>query len=240
MPAAVALAILTIRKSFRQAWLRFGTFAAANLIGVALALPMVVLVGIAGYLVHAFHLLPFAIVILLGILPNPFTAGVQFMGHQLAQDDVLSLEDQWEGLRQYSAFAVRLWLPSIALTALIIFEVTFYITASSTGKGSFHIVSLLLGIFWAYVLVFWLSIHLYVFPLLMEQDERKVWTTYRNAVIISVSRPVFTSIVALLWIAVLFIGSVTGLALVIALALGALLQQNALAHLIPTFERSSS
>jgi hypothetical protein len=238
--AGIASAFLAIRKSFRQLWVRLGAFALANLFAIALSLPVLVLLAIAAYLAQALHLAPFAIVILLGILPNPFMAGLQFMARELAQDDLLSLRDQWQGFRQCARSAAILWVPSIALTALIIFEVTFYFSASGAGGGSFHLLNLILGFLWAFVLLFWLSIHLYVFPLLIEDDEKRIWSTYRDSVVIAVSRPLYTSIVSLTWLAILFVSSVTGLAAVMGLALGALIQQNTFAVLIPTFERDAT
>jgi hypothetical protein len=50
------------------------------------------------------------------------------------------------------------------------------------------------------------------------------------------ARPLFTLVAGSVWLAELVVTSSTGLTTVIGLALGAAIQQNAFARLVPTFE----
>jgi hypothetical protein len=200
---------------------------------MVLSVPILVLVGIVSYATRSFSLIPLGVVLLIGILPNPGSAGLQALARELANREILTMGDQWRGLRHYWLLALRMWLLSSLVCTILVANATFYSRATFFGAGLVDFVAL-------YLLLVWLAAHLYVYPLIVEQQDKSVLLIYRNALLMAVSRPLFTLVVFLIWIAVLAVAAATGLATVAGLALGAAIQQNAAARILPTFPASEA
>ena len=207
----------------------------ANVVAVVLALPLLIVLGLVSYGAGSFAGLSLGIALLVGVLPNPVMSGLQFVARELANGDIVMLSDQWDGFRRYWAITLRAWLLSVAVTIVIVANITFYASA-----GLPPLLSVPLRLAWLYVLLLWLAIHLYVFPLLLEQEVKRIVLAYRNALVMTVSRPGFAVVVAPLWLLLLSLASATGLVTIIGLALGAAIQQTAAARLLPTFPTSSA
>jgi uncharacterized membrane protein YesL len=167
------------------------------------------------------------IVVAIAVLPNPATAGVQYVTHELARGEAVFLSDQWDGLRRFSALALRAWLLSLLVTVVILANIALYLRAHFP-------LALPLALIWLYILVVWLAALVYVYPLIVEQRVRRVLLVYRNAFIMAASRPMFTIVTLLLWLAVLLLTAGTTGIVVVGLAIGAAIQQNAAAALLPT------
>jgi hypothetical protein len=90
--------------------------------------------------------------------------------------------------------------------------------------------------FWSLLLAVWLAMHLYIYPLLFVQENRKIFLTYRNALVLVASRPAVTLAVGPIWIVVLLVGAASGLATIIALTLAAAIQHNVFKGLLPALE----
>lgn len=203
--------------------------AGSTIIAALLSVPLVVLLGAAGYLTHQYPLVPLGLLVLLGVLPNPAAAGVQYLAHQLAHHEYIYLADQAEGLRRYWRIALRLWLISTAITVILAGNLAFYATEAHFGAA--RIITAL----WLIALVIWLAAHLYVFPLIIEQEVKRPLLIYRNALVLTLARPGFTLVVGMCWFPLLLVSSATGLILIVGLALTAGIQQNAAARLLPAF-----
>lgn len=227
------MGLRAVGAAFAQVTSHFAISLIANLTAAVLSIPLVLLIGIGGYVTRSFGLLPLSIALLIGVLPNPVMAGVQAVARDLAHRETIYLSDQIDGLRRYWRIALKAWLFSVPITALIILNLAFYANAQFP-------LSSILALIWLFVLFTWLEAHLYVFPLLIEQEVKRILLVYRNAVLMAVSRPLFTLMVVLLWLALLLLCSATGLIAVIGLALSASIQQNAAARLLPTFELPSA
>lgn len=217
-----------------------GVLVVANLTAVVLSLPLVALVGVLSYLARSYSLIPLGIALLLGVFPNPAAAGLQLTARDLARKDIISLSDQWDGLRQFWLFALKTWLVSLAGTIVIVANLAFYAFQAGQSGSSFRTIGGPLAAVWLFVLLVWVGLHLYIFPLLVAQEDRRLLTAYRNAFIMEVSRPFFTLTVTILWILLLLFTSATGLATIIGLAVGAAIQQNAFVRLLPTFRTTDS
>jgi hypothetical protein len=203
----------------------------ANLTASLLSLPILLGLGIAAGLMRSLGFGTVAIVLVAGVLPNPFTAGLQYLSYLMATQKGNFLSDQWDGLRVFAPVAVRVWLLALAGTAVILANIFFY-ARSSLPPARF------LEIIWLYVLLVWVCVHLYVYPLIVEQNIKRVLLIYRNAFVMTASRPVFTMVAVVAWLGILLISTSTGLVLVIGLALAASIQQNAAATVLPTFRHA--
>lgn len=206
-----------------------------NLVAILLSVPLIVAIGALAVGVKSFSLVPLGVAFLIGVLPNPCTAGVQVVAHELATGEVVTFGDYWKGLRRYARLATLVWLLSLIASAVMLGNIIFYVRQVGSGASHFHTIAGPLLVLWVLVFVIWISIHLYVFPLLVEQEIKNIWLIYRNAALMVLSRPGATLVVVPVWLAILIVSSATGLATLLGLALGASIQHNATAKLLPTF-----
>lgn len=221
-----------LQGTLRQIGNNWWTLALANLVAVILSLPLLLGVVFVATATHSIAVPTGILVLVLGVLPNPMAAGMQFLAFELAHREGIFLSEQWAGLRTFGPLALRLWALSLTGSAIILGNVAIY--THWTGP-----VAIALRFIWLYVLLIWVSMHLYVYPLLMEQQVKSTFLVYRNAFVIAMSRPVFTTVMGCIWLLILVLTSGTALAALLGLALAACLQQNAAAVLVPTFEDRS-
>lgn len=204
---------------------------------MVLSIPVLVAIGIVSYFARSFGLIPAGVMLFLGVLPNPLSAGAQMAARELVSGYVLMPREYVAALRRYAPVALRAWAPGVLISALIILNVLFYL--SQAGRGSNSTLFTVVGLFWTYALFAWISIHVYVYPLLMEQGDKRILVVYRNALLMAFSRPLFTTMVTLLWLVILGISAGTGLISIVGLTLGAAIQQNAFSRQFPTFRTSA-
>jgi hypothetical protein len=208
----------------------FGPIVVANVTTTLLSIPLLLLAAVLGSATGSWRILILTAVLLVAVLPSPAAAGLQNLAHGFAHAlPLIGLGDIRPGYRAYGSLAFKAWLVSIAGTIIILGNMAFYLTLTGTVAG-------VLRILWLYVMAVWLGAHLYVYPLLIEQRVKRVFLVYRNALLMSFTRPIFTGIVSIAWLIVIVITSVTGLAAIFGLGIAAAIQQNATALLLPTFD----
>ncbi len=219
--------------AFAQVWRYLGTMVLANVTAIVLMLPILVVLVFVAALLRTYSVVAPALIIAIGVLPSPSNAGVQYIAHETANRNPLLWRDQVDGFRRYGLLALRTWLLSVAVTILLLGNAIFYSRLSFIGARVIEI-GCVLG------LIFWLALHLYVYPLLLEQEVKRVLLVYRNAALITVAQPLATVVVVLVWLVVLVAASFTGVIGVVGLALCAAIQQNAAAVLLPAFDRPTN
>jgi hypothetical protein len=201
----------------------------ANLAAFVLSLPLIGLLGLIAYLFRSFSVLPIGVTVVVAILPNPAAAGLHFLAREYAHTEPVYAREQWDALRRYGVIALKAWLLSVPITAVLMLNTVFYASARFPLSG-------LLAVLWLYVLLTWFAAHLYVYPLIIEQEVKGILVIYRNALLMTVSRPLFSYIVLPFWLGLVLACSAVGLVAVIGLAIGAAIQQNAAARILPTFD----
>ena len=214
---------------FSHLALSFGS----NVLAMLLSLPIVLVSIVAAFVVHSLSLVPLAIALLVGALPNPACMGLQTLARELAHGDTADFGEQRRGLRMYWRVSLRAWSISAAIAITCVLNMAFYATQAANPATRLHAVAVPLFVVWTLILFLWLGIQLYVAPLLLAQAEARVLLAYRNAAVIMLSRPVASLTVSLVWLGALVFTSATGLATVIGLALAASIQQNTLRLLLP-------
>lgn len=223
-------ALIAIRAAFHQIGLYLGLMLVTNVAGTVLTLPILV-VGVAiGGAFHAVGPFAGALVVAIGVLPAPSGAGVQFVAHEAATRNPVLWRDQLDGLRRYAWPAFRVWVVSVLVSLLLAGNAVYYSRSGVPLARSIEI-----G--WLLALLFWLVMHFYVYPLIIEQEQKRTLLIYRNAALIALARPLFTMVVALVWLVILFSMSLTGLIGIIGLSLCAAIQQNATAKILQTFDQ---
>jgi hypothetical protein len=230
------LGLRAIGSALRQVFSRFALSLGGNVTAVVLSVPLIAVVFLLTSFSSSLSFIPLGVAVLVGVLPNPASIGLQTLANKLAYDQDPELNDQWRGLREFWRIALRAWLVSAAVTAVCFLNVAFYANQAGSSASSLRGIAGPLSILWGVLLISWLAIHLYVAPLLLTQESPSVFLAYRNAVVLTTSRLLASWTVILVWLAVLVITSATGLIIIIGLALAAAIQQNALRVLLPTFE----
>jgi hypothetical protein len=208
----------------------------SNLLVTLLSVPLIVALGVVAFGTRSFSLVPLGVVLLIGVLPNPCAAGMHSVVHTLAAGEFVTFKVHWDGLRRYAGPAAVAWLFSVAVTAILLANLAFYARAAGSGTGTLRSLALPLFLGWLALFIAWLSLHLYVFPLLIEQEVKSIRLVYRNAALMALARPSVLIVVVPLWVSLLVVASTTGLATFLGLALGASIQHNIAAKLLPSFK----
>lgn len=166
--------------------------------------------------------------VLLVIGPNPAAAGIHLWANRLVKEERVEFALFWEGLRSYLGKSVVLYMISTVGLLLLIVNALFYLRSEMLALRIF-------GIIWLYAILIWLAMQIYMLPLLVEQEDKRIRLVLRNAFFLTVTNiiPTLTLLVicgalALLSIALtlliaLMAGSVT--ALIAARALNILLER---------------
>jgi uncharacterized membrane protein YesL len=229
----LALAARAIGSAFAQVFSHFTVTLLSNIAAFLVSLPLLLLIGIVAYPTRSWSLIPIGGALLVGVLTNPAAVGVQSVARDLAHQEDVDLRRQVEMLRRYALPSLKCWLTGLVITGVIVLNLVFYARSRLPIAGA-------LQLLWLLVLWLWLAVHLFVFPLLLDQEVKTVPAVYRNAFVMTFARPVFTMVTALFWLAELTLASSTGLTVIIGLVLGAAIQQNAFSRLVPTFARTDA
>lgn len=132
----------------------------------------------------------------------PALAGLYSYVHQLARDEDFPSRDVfWQGFHTLKWVAWR-WALLNLLAAVILASNLLFYGAIGTSVGT----ALTWG--WAIVGANWLVIQGYVFPLLLLQEQPRLRTALRNALVIYIRHPVRTLVYALLAMGIVIISSV--------------------------------
>jgi uncharacterized membrane protein YesL len=167
--------------------------------------------------------------ILLVIGPNPASAGMHLWANRLVKEERVEFSLFWEGLRTYLGKSLVLFLISTVGLFLLIANALFYLRSDLTPLRIF-------GIVWIYAVVLWMSMQVYMLPLLVEQDDKRIRLVLRNALFLTMAN-ILPSLILLIVLSVLVILSI-GLALLIALLTGsvvALIEARALQALLERY-----
>ena len=225
-----------IGSAFRQVLTHITASLLANVMATLLSAPLIFVVGALAYGSRSLSIIPLGVALLVGVLPNPCTAGLHAVAEEFATTGYATFSEHWDGLRAYFVPALKAWLFSLVVTTLIVANLVFYIRAIGTTSGVLHSVSPGLLLAWALVFVFWIALHLYFFPLIVVQEVKNLRLVYRNAFMMVLARPGVTGCVVPIWLALLLVCSTTGLISFIGLVLCAGIQHTTTARLLPTFQ----
>lgn len=207
----------------------------ANLVWTALAIPLYLAMFIALQAVGAFAsgsgdatwigwtaLVP---ALLLPQLPTPGGVGLGAMAQVATGGEVPRFSHFRAALRREWRRSLLLWLIGFVVAALLGGNAVFYATIL-TGWPR------LATILWAYGLLFWLALQVYLVPLLLHLPEPRLADLYRRAALLTLAHPFFTATLAVALLLVAVLGLVVPIAYPLVVgAYAALVHQAALRHL---------
>ena len=172
-------------------WLTGGIFVAAV---VVLGWPMLEING------------PWWLMPLLAIPAGPATAGLANVARRSARELHVNRSFFFDGLRTYWRQALALSAISMGGLSLLLLNLLFYLTRMS---GLLQMVAIL----WLYLIILWMSMQVYLYPVLVGLEEPSVWAALRTSLVLVLANPLFSIILVLLAILL------TGISIVLAILL---------------------
>lgn len=142
---------------------------------------------------------------LAGILMGPAQAGLATAARRAARELHVDRSFYWDGFRTHWKQALAVNAISMAVLSLLLLNLIFYAYQRNLIQ--------MLAIVFAYLSLFWLSVQLYIFPVLIGLKTPTVWGILRTATILAFGNPLFSILLLIL------AGALTALSIVIPLLL---------------------
>ena len=157
----------------------------------------------------------------------PALAGVHYVANHLAHGRyTVTWRDFFVGFRQYFAKSWQVLLADLVLLVGIIANIEFYAGMTNEILRSISIV-------WLYLIAYWLALQIYLFPLLIEQKDKRLLLIFRNAIVLTIKHPLFTIILLVVILLLLLISVALALPVVLlSISLVAFLSNRAVLVLI--------
>jgi len=118
------------------------------------------------------------------VLP-PATAGLYLVAERVAQERSFEHRLFWRGFRDHVAHSYGLVSVIVLSGSVLIFDAAFYLQREDS-------VSLIVGFAGIGFLVFWLAVQLYLFPLLIEEEDKALKGILKNAGLLTLAFPFFS------------------------------------------------
>lgn len=170
---------LALRDMFDE----FALLLGCNLIWCLLSLP---LLWVAYALLTAGATVPAAVVAMLEVLPaGPATAGISYVANRVSESRATGFGEFFSAIRRYarqSWLILGIWMLGLLIC---LFNIGFYIGLSNL------LGTILIGL-GIYLLISWLGLLIYLFPLLIMQEQFSLSLLARSAALMVAGRPIFT------------------------------------------------
>jgi uncharacterized membrane protein YesL len=171
------------------------TLVAANLGALGLNVPVGLVLFVIGLPLAASDAngaqwLIATIACLMPLLPTPGNVALGGVTRVAAGPDVPTLTLFSDALRTRWRRALRSSVVSVVVTVALVWNVWFYY---NVGTGWLQFVSIL----WLYATFFWLSLHIYVVPLLVHVADPRLFDIYRRAAFVALGHPAYTILLLL-------------------------------------------
>lgn len=202
-----------------------------TLIMMVIFSPFMLLMSAFGLSYESILLIMFA---LLAVVPNPASAGLHHYANRVAEDELADFSHFRDGLKQFWAKSFLLSLIAVGVTVLTLINASFYVRSTSPVLN-------VIGIFFFYAVYVWISLCVYMQPLLVKQESKKIRHIFRNSALFAFDNPLFT-LTLILSLAVMMVLSFV-LPIFLVLLTGALftvIQNRAVLTLLAKYTKSST
>lgn len=173
-----------------------------------------------------------ALLLVLG--PNPAASGIHLWANRLVNEERVEFSLFWEGFRAYWRPALLLWLISGLGTVLLVANALFYLNMDVA-------IVKVIGVIFLYAIVLWLAMQMYMMPLLVEQEDKRVRLVLRNAFFLTMAHIVPTLVIfVVLTVLVLVSVAVTLLVALLTASVVALVMARALQILLERYRPTAA
>jgi uncharacterized membrane protein YesL len=125
-------------------------------------------------------------VFLVAFIPAPpVTAALHHVAYQLVHERRFVFGDFWDGLKTYFWLSWKVAALLLVSGAILAFDVAFYLRSA-------QIVSRVLGALGLAGLLLWLLVQVYLFPLMVLQEDKSIKLMFANAARLALAFPVFS------------------------------------------------
>jgi uncharacterized membrane protein YesL len=184
--------------SLRDVFDEFMLLMGCNLIWCLLSLP---LFWVSYVFFQTGANIPGAVAAMAGVLPaGPATAAMAYVANRVSEGRATKVAEYFGAMRSYARqgwIILGIWMVGLLV---IVFDIGFY-----SGMGNMF-GALILGL-WLYLLVTWLALLIYLFPLMAMQEEFDLRAIARSSALMVVGRPIYTVITLALMLFILGLGS---------------------------------
>jgi uncharacterized membrane protein YesL len=125
--------------------------------------------------------------VVLIVTAGPATLGLHAAANRVANYRRSGSEFFWEEAKAFPGKAWALLAGILVLALLIVFNIRFYAMAEA---GWMQVVAVI----WVWVMLFFLLVAQYLFPLICQQSERSLRTALRNAGLLALRSPLYSLI----------------------------------------------
>ncbi len=129
--------------------------------------------------------------VLLMIPIGPASAALAVVARRCAADLRVTRTLYFDGLRTYWRPALGLSAIGMVVLALLLMNITFY---ASRPNGFVQGLTFI----WGYVLLFWLSVQFYAYPVLVRMEKPRTLGALRTAVLGALANPLFSILLVLI------------------------------------------
>ena len=155
----------------------------SNVLWLVISAPLLVLTLTA--LSNGFYLLGLLLALLEIVPLGPATAGLFSVAQRITEGRASTWRDFISGMRRYAVQSWKVMGIWMVVLIIILVDIAFY-----SGIGNFF--GGLMMVFWTYLLFVWIATLIYLFPLLLLQEQFQLRLLGRNVFLMTMGRPVFT------------------------------------------------
>ena len=176
-------------------------------------------------------LLPLTLIAILA--GGPAMAGVHNLTSPIPHEKRIEFSYFWEGFKHYYLKSWQILALWVVGTATLAVNIWFYRMWWQQGTQ----IAIVPVILFLWIMVLWLGIQPYLFPLLLEQEDKRVLLVFKNAILLALVNPGFTVLVIVLLGATLLLSLIfPPLLLLVTFSLVALVDSRAIVQLMVRLE----
>jgi len=176
-------------------------------------------------------LLPLTLIAILA--GGPAMAGVHNLTNPIPHEKRIEFSYFWEGFKRYYLKSWQILTLWVVGTVTLAINIWFYRMWWQRGTQ----VAIVPVILFLWITVLWLGIQPYLFPLLLEQEDKRVLLIFKNALLLALVNPGFTVLLMVLLGATLLLSLIfPPLLLLVTFSLVALVDNRAIVQLVVRLE----
>jgi hypothetical protein len=119
------------------------------------------------------------------VLLPPATAGLYVVTNSIGHGTGGRIEDMLSGARTYALLSFRWALANVMVGAVLAVELRFYGATEVT-------IGVIVQVLFVTAGALWLAMQFYVWPFLIEQEDKRLRVALKNALFLTLANPVYT------------------------------------------------
>ena len=130
--------------------------------------------------------------VLVSLIPAPpVTAAMYYVASHIARGKRIEFNYFWQGFKSYFGLSWKVAGVLLAIGAVLAIDVIFYLNSKNT-------IFAIIGFIGIWVLAFWAAIQIYLFPLMIFQEDKSLKIIFKNASLLTLAYPFFALAVLVL------------------------------------------